>query len=372
MKKKMLKTLGAVGLIATFANAGQLTVANTDLLLTGGVSGGYFYSNNNPTGTKNDTFAVSNFRLILSHKATNPGEMGVTAVFGYTLWPSLLVGGNNTAREDGNFVVIAGWATYKATTDLSLDAGYIVSNIGKEVLATYANPNIHMGYVWYGEPHKYNGARLNYDLDSFGLKNTKIYAEILKDDRKAVAINFISPQGYGKNGYSIGIIGNVMGIDYKLAYLDQTAYKNLINFVLEKKTNFVDLALNIDYQWLDKTIKDTINKGKDDSATGIALYVTPKFTKEFSVPIRVEYINDGTSGIYGRFVNEGNYRNYLNGNDGPKTAWTFTVTPTYKPTKNTYLRAEVGYVSTDKKVFLDKNNQKDNKTVAGVELGFLF
>jgi len=47
-----------------------------------------------------------------------------------------------------------------------------------------------------------------------------------------------------------------------------------------------------------------------------------------------------------------------------------TVTPTFKPIKNSFVRAEVAYVSTDNRVF--KNGTEDNKTTLAVELGFTF
>ena len=99
--------------------------------------------------------------------------------------------------------------------------------------------------------------------------------------------------------------------------------------------------------------------GNDDSAYGIALYLSTKIDV-FEIPVRIEYVNDGTSEIYS-----------VAGND----AWTFTITPTWRPTQNTFLRAEFAYISTDKKGFPDDNgvlNQKDSRTVMGVEAGFVF
>ncbi|MEZ0324111.1 MAG: outer membrane beta-barrel protein, partial [Hydrogenothermaceae bacterium] len=91
------------------------------------------------------------------------------------------------------------------------------------------------------------------------------------------------------------------------------------------------LAVNLDYQWLDKTVKTT---GHDDKGYGLAIYIIPQFDK-LSTPIRLEYVNDGSkrkeSGIY----------------NSVSKAYTLTITPTYKPTKNSYIRAEVSCINSD-------------------------
>ena len=74
-------------------------------------------------------------------------------------------------------------------------------------------------------------------------------------------------------------------------------------------------------------------------------------------PRRVEYLSDGTSGIY----------------YGVDTAYTLTVTPTYNYTENTFVRAEVSYVSSDNAVFADKDGlPEDTKTSFAVQAGYTF
>jgi len=104
------------------------------------------------------------------------------------------------------------------------------------------------------------------------------------------------------------------------------------------------------YQWLDDP-----QTGQDDSAYGVAVYVIPNFGN-VSVPLRLEYFDEGTSGIYSASTAEKGY--------------TVTITPTFKPADNGFIRAEVSYLSTDRKVLA--GGTEDTKTSFAVELGFTF
>ncbi|MEJ5173077.1 MAG: outer membrane beta-barrel protein [Hydrogenothermaceae bacterium] len=342
--------LASLGLLTVgFANAGQITVANSDITLSGAVTAGYFYSTN--TGSNNhDNFKVSNFLVGLSSEAKD-GGIGFTAGFGTVLLPTLYDGGltDNKAILSEKFGVIYGYLTYIPVQNLSIDAGLLTTNIGYELPTSFANPNITYGAVWYAQPLIYPGVRATYQIGDI-----KFYAEVSKD--KAYVDG--NPSLPTSGAYAVGSIGNILGIDYAVSYYDYTAYKNLVDIVLSKEVHpNLKLGLNFDYQWLDETAK---TPGNDDNGYGLALYLIPQFDR-FSAPIRLEYVNDGSkgkeSGIYS-FVSK---------------AYTFTITPTYKPTKSSYIRAEVSYVNSDGKIFTDKNgNPKDTKSSAALELGLLF
>ncbi len=346
-----MKKLFLAGILSgvVMAHAGQINVANSDIDLSGGITAGYFYSNN--TGSSNhDDFKVSNLIISLSSQPKN-GGLGFTAAFGTILLPTLYDGGltDNKAILNKGFGVLFGYATYAPVENLTLDAGLLTTNIGYEIATSFANPNITYGSVFYAQPFIYPGARITYTYKDF-----KFYAEVSKDKGYLDGKSSLPTSG----AYAIGTLGSVYGINYALSYYDYTAYKNLIDLVLSKSINDnLDLALNFDYQWLDKTAKQP---GHDSTGYGVALYIIPK-SGNLSLPLRVEYINDGskgkTSGIYG----------------GVATGYTFTLTPTYKPTKNTYIRSEVSYFKSDEKIFLDKSsNPKDSKTSVALEVGFLF
>ena len=68
-----------------------------------------------------------------------------------------------------------------------------------------------------------------------------------------------------------------------------------------------------------------------------------------TIPVRVEYISDGTSGLY----------------EGVDSGYTFTVTPTYHYTENTFVRGELAYISASNDVFT-----KDDGSVTGTNTSF--
>lgn len=350
MKTKLLiSSLITTGL-ATLSQAGQITLANSDITLSGAVSTGYFYSTN--TGSSNnDSFKVSNFLLGLGSDAKD-GGIGFSAGIGSVLLPTVYDGGlvDNKAILSKGFGIIYGYLTYKPIENISIDAGLLPTNVGYEVATSFTNPNITYGAVWYAQPFIYPGARITYQIG-----NVKLYAETTKDK----GITDGSPSLSTAGSYALGSLGSIYGFDYAITYYDYIAYKNLVDLVLSKEINSnIKLGLNFDYQWLDDTAKTA---GKDDSGYGIAVYIIPQFDK-LSAPVRVEYVNDGSkgqeSGIY----------------SSVSKAYTVSITPTYKIAKNSYIRFEVSYIDSDNKIFKDKNGNitKDTKMSAAAEFAFLF
>ncbi|WP_028951154.1 outer membrane beta-barrel protein [Sulfurihydrogenibium subterraneum] len=331
------------------ANAGQITVLNSDIEFSGGLTTGYFYSNN--TGSSNhDNFKVSNFIISLSSQPKD-GGIGFNTMFGSILLPTLYDGGitDNKAILNKNFGVLAGYLTYLPFENLSVDVGLLTTNIGYEIATSFSNPNITYGSVFYAEPFIYPGIRITYSYKDF-----KFYGEVNKDKGYLDGSTSLPTSG----AYAVGTLGTLYGINYALSYYDYTAYKNLINLVLSKSLNQnLDVALNMDYQWLDNTAKQ---QGHDKYGYGIAFYIIPKM-ENISFPIRIEYIKDGSKG-----KESGIYNNVASG-------YSFTITPTFKPSKNTYIRIETSYFKTDNKIFTDKSgNPKDSKMSEAVELGILF
>ncbi|WP_457638880.1 outer membrane beta-barrel protein [Persephonella sp.] len=339
--KKVLGGLAAAGLLAGTAAAGTLTVANSDMKMGGGVTAGYFYVTNNGTGENNDYFTVSNFVVDLKGKS---GIISYKASFGSVVQPDLLKETLPKAPSGEIFGFSYGWVTIAPVEGLSIEAGKLVTNIGYELYHTYDNKNYTFGLVWSGQPVKYPGARVNYSV----MDGVDVYAEYTQDHDK-------SDTDKADDAFAVGLLGSLGGVDYAVSYFDYSAWKNLIDVVLSTEVEGIEFGVNADYQWLDDAAKSA---GQDDTAYGIALYLSTK-VDVFELPVRIEYINEGTSGIYGV---------------AGDSAWSFTVTPTYRPSSNTYVRAEFAYVNTDKKgTFVDdKGNAKDSRTVIGVEAGFLF
>ena len=362
--KKLAVLSGAILSVAV-ANAGQITVANSDIKVDGALTTGYFASNN--TGSSNhDSFKVSNFILGLSSDAKD-GGIGFNVGFGTVLLPTVYDGGlydingnpvDNKAIINKSFGPIYAVLSYKPISSLTLDAGLLTTNIGYELATSFTNPNITYGAVWSAQPFIYPGARITYAVGDI-----KFYAEASKDkiysDGDFTKIKSPSGRDLSLSGaYAVGSLGTLYGVNYAISYYDYTAYKNLVDIVLSKSINDnLDVGINFDYQWLDSTAKAS---GKDSKGYGVAGYIIPKFGN-FSLPVRIEYVNDGSKG-----KESGIYSNV-------SKAWTITATPTFRPTKNTYVRAEVSYVNSDEKKFNDSSrNPKDTKVSAAAEFGFLF
>ncbi len=333
--KKILSLAAAGLLVFNAANAGSITVANSDIELFGGVSAGYFYTTNpcdsGCADPNNDYFTVSSFAIGLTSKVNS--TIGFSASFGSSPQSDLL--GLETSKSFGPEFA---YVSINPVEGLTLDAGLLTTNIGYELYHTWENPNYTFGMVWWGQPVTYPGARATYNV----AEGIDVYAEYNHDSGEA---------------FAIGSLGSIAGIDYAISYYDYSAQKNLVDLVLSTNIAGIDVALNADYQWLDDSAKTS---GQDDSAYGVALYILPKLTDTISLPIRLEYVNEGTSEIYGV---------------AGDSAWSVTITPTWSPTSNTYLRAEVAYVATDEKGFYDgptAADADDNRTFVGVEAGFRF
>ncbi len=340
---KKILGLAAAGILAVnAANAGTITVANSDIELFGGVSAGYFYTTNicgEPyADPNNDYFTVSSFAIGLTSKVNS--TIGFTASFGASPQSDLL--GLETSK---NFGPEFAYVSIRPIEGLTLDAGLLTTNVGYELYHTWENPNYTFGMVWWGQPVTYPGARATFNV----AEGLDVYAEYSNNTAKSSTDPF--------EAFAVGALGSYGGIDFAVSYFDYSAQKNLVDVVLSTNIAGIDVALNVDYQWFDDSAKAD---GQDDSAYGVALYVIPQLTETVSIPVRLEYVDEGTSDIYG-----------VAGDN----AWSVTITPTWSPTSNTYLRAEFAYVSTDQKGFYDgptAADAEDTRTFVGVEAGFRF
>lgn len=325
--------------LATAAEAGSISLAGQDITLGGGTTGGYFYATD--TGSKKqDTIVVSDFITELSSEA-KPGGVGFTAGLGVLTEPSVY---NDELGGTGSYMFQYGWLSLKPVDNLEIDAGQLATNVGYEVAPTYANSNINLGLVWYGQPIYYPGIRATYSMGDMS-----VYAEVNKNT------------SYGaKTGAAIGASGKIGGVDALFSYFTNAGKVSIADFILSKTVGGVDLAVNADYQMKAEAVKTA---GTDDAAYGIAFYATVPVMDKVTLPLRVEYVDDGTSGLYG-----------LGGAGASNSAISFTVTPTYHFTDNTFVRAELAYVSTDKKgvFFDDKGNPTDSNTSVAVQTGYLF
>ncbi|WP_297456278.1 outer membrane beta-barrel protein [Persephonella sp.] len=397
----MKKVLGlaAAGLLAAgAAQAGTLTVANSDIVLYGGVSASYDWQDNDfalsnfGNDGNNDNFHVSTFAIGLMKKADANSPIGFNAAFASFEVPTLVassavVNGDNSLNSGkgqrllkwGKTTDFKPWLAYVTIAPiegLSIDAGLLWNKFGEAPL-TILNRNYTRGILFTGHPVLYAGARANYDA---GIAQVYVgYNQgggLLQGKSNDVL-------GYGiSDAFEAGISFNLsdfvgFGSKVGLHTYNEAEGRNLYVLCTNFDFGIVKAGLEADYTTLDDAAKRSATGTKnplgsdskaDDSAWGVALNIDVDFLDaqiaNVTFPIRIEYVDNGDSSD-----NNGSGI-YLTGKN---SAWSFTITPTWKPTKNTFARLEAAYISTDKKVFVnDSGKAKDNRTVLAFEAGFLF
>jgi len=416
---KKVVGLAAAGLLAvSAANAGQITVANTDLTLFGGVSTGYNLQNNDHGLSggdfKKDSFSVNTFAVGLTKPAKNAGDVGVTAVF--ASWEAPTVAASSQVVNNwglvghGDTTTFKPWlayVTYMPVAGLSIDAGLLWQNFGEKPV-TILNPHINRGILFTAQPVDFAGARATYDA---GI--VKVYAGAGKVGEQLMAPAYqaaaggwlpvidyngagntvqapytLKINGYAKSYVEAGITGKVnagtLPVELGLHAYNESGGRDVYVASAGTDLGIVSLALDINYFKADDNLKKgvingTINATFNSSAWGAALCANVKPMANFQVPVRIEYVDNKDSLLVPVLAES-----------AAKKAWTFTITPTYNPTKNTFIRAELAYtkasgkkdwntntglVSAGNDAYLfvnDKGEGKTSRTVGAVELGFLF
>ena len=371
---KKILGLAAAGLLAvSAANAGTLTVANSDIVLYGGVSASYDWQNTDLAAfDNNDRFHVSTFAIGLMKKADANSPIGFNAAFASFEVPTLIasskvVNDNNLVKwgKTTDFKPWLAYVTIAPVEGLSIDAGLLWNQFGEAPL-TVLNRTYTRGILFTGHPVLYAGARASYD---FGI--AKVYAGYnqgggLRQGSGALDYNI-------SDAWEAGIAFNLkdlIGVGGKVALhtYDEAEGRNLYVLCTSVDFGILESGIEVDYTTLDDAAKRPSSVNADDSAWGVALNINIDLLDaqiaNVTFPIRIEYVDNGDSDdALGSGI-------YLTGKKG---TWSFTITPTWKPTKNTFARVELGYVSTDQEIFQeDDGTTKDSRTVAAFEAGFLF
>jgi hypothetical protein len=350
MNKKLITLAIAAAVAAPLAaQAGSITVPNMDITMSGGITGAYLYQ----TDTKKDAFVVQDALLDFASEAKAGGmgfDLGVGTLAGNSLLTPMTVIGSG-----GSVGVQYGYVTVMPTDSIKVDAGLLATNIGYEVVPSYGNASILHGFVWSAEPAYYTGARATYSMG-----NMSVYAEANKNATSA-----------GAPGSGIGASGSFGGANVALNFMSfaeaQTGPGSIVDIIASTKAGNVTLAANIDYLAKSDRSKKA-STGTDDNAYGVALYASMPMGDKAELPIRFEYINDGTSNLYG--LNPGG----VGGTTVSKSAMSFTISPTYNFTNATFARAELAYVNTDKKTLYvdDKGALTDSNLTVGFQGGVRF
>ncbi len=400
----MKKVLGlaAAGLLAiSTAQAGTITVANSDLTLYGAVSAGFETQDNDLIVARGvndnpDTFRLYNVIIGLMKEANPNSPIGFNVAFGQFEVPTVLAS-TDIVNNKGDILGLGAneglvqlgktndnFKPWLATVDivpidgLKLSGGILWSKYGERPV-TFLNPNISRGLMFvFFNPVAYTGARAEYSLNLPGLGKVGVYAgynqanglrnlDVMLGQNLAqnpYNANIPSP----KDAYELGITGDLnLGakIKYGLHYYDEAGGRNIWTLCLKSDLGIVKGGIQYSYASKDDAIKKLDNTASN-SYWGIGvnfnISLLDAAIANVEIPMRVEYVKlpwDGTD------------------NDtGKDKIWSFTITPTWKPTKNTFLRAEYTYTKADSKIFVDTGKANpstdDTRSTYAVEAGFLF
>jgi len=409
---KKVVGLAAAGLLAvSAANAGQITVANTDITLFGGVSASYNAQNNDhalrSTGNAGgiaqpwsgkDSFSVNNVIVGLT-KPAQDGGIGFTAAFGSFEAPTVVASSDVVNAGNGlvgygkttDFKPWLAFVTYKPVAGLSLDAGLLWTNFGERPV-TILNPHITRGVLFTANPVLLTGARGTYDagvvkvyVGAGKAGNYQLMGPVYTD-------NTILPNHIYSNYIEAGITSNLkqfgLPVDVGLHTYNENGNRDIYALTVGGDLGIVSLGLEVDYFKADDGLKEAWGNNTSSNAWGAALCANVKPVAGVQVPVRIEYADNKDTILIPAIAAASLVAPQNAGTTvyiASKKVWTFTITPTYNPTKNTFLRAEISYakasgtafnipgVPTSGYLFVNGNGEaKTSRTTGAVELGFLF
>lgn len=285
---------------------------------------------------------------------------------------------------------------------MTLDAGSLGTNFGERPV-TILNPHITRGVLFTANPVLLTGARGTYDagvakvyVGAGKAGNYQLMGPVYKD-------GIVNLNGYTfKNKYSnyieAGVTSNLkqfgLPVDVGLHTYNENGNRDIYALTVGGDLGIVSLGLEVDYFKADDGLKKAWNKFLTDvigssysassNAWGAALCANVKPVAGVQVPVRIEYADNKDTILIPTIAaatlvkpNNSGTTTYA----AAKKVWTFTITPTYNPTKNTFLRAEISYAKASGNAFNgtsgylfvnDKGEAKTSRTTGAVELGFLF
>jgi hypothetical protein len=313
------------------------------LQFTGGISTGTFYTSHPGEGKSDNEWMVSNLLLDVSSKDKS-SPVGFTAAVGETSTPTILDSPGTTNSIDVEYASV----DLRPVQGLTIAVGLLQPNAGYESSYTYNNKNAFLGAVASQQPYNAYGAQIGYEY-----REIRIMAGYYKDR--------LSNDEYVEDGHSpdesweLGVSGTVADTSISIYHYHIDNQRNMTGAVIERTIGTVDLGFNLDYWRWDGSLADL---HADDSALGGAFYVIPKFG-DFSIPLRIEYIDQGKSAFY--LDNENTHEIYA-----------VTVSPTYHFSTHAYVRADFAYVRADNGFTNSDGSLKDEQMCLAAEIGYTF
>jgi len=303
-----------------------------DITLSGGVTAGFHYSTHTSTGD-NQNFIVNDALLDISSQPIEIEPIDFNLGVG-TLAATKLTETAGSS-EKAEFGVQYAKIKYSAFENLLLETGIIDSLIGYEAHTSFNNLFATQGVMKSIQPNYYAGGR-----GTFNTGDLKLYAEVSQPFAFAVGVN-----------------GKVSDYNFEMNYYDEDSGKSIIDLVFAGSMGNFKYAINFDYVLLDVKVANN-----DDTAMGFGAYAAADIAR-LTVPLRVEYIKDGTSGIYA----------LKPGTKGFGSGFTFTASPTLNISKSGFVRMEFSMITASNTILKNKSGVGQKSAVSGAfQMGYRF
>lgn len=346
---------------AVNANAATLTVAHTDLTLAGGVSATYNYVSDEED---EDHFSLDSALIHVFKDPTMDSPLGGHLAYaGYDV--KMVTGQEVEPTIHGeNYRPWLAYASYMPVENLTVDLGLLWHKFGEAPVAIL-NPHVTRSVAFIAQPVAFNGARVSYDAGM-----AKFYVGYndgtAVDDLTGGALPGIlsfGEQADSEHAFEVGgCIKLADMVKVAVNYFDYDEGYDTINASIGVDIEKFHAKLEANFVSADNDNTVILYRPgepvDDNDAVTCALYLSHKCTDNFKVPLRIEYVDDNDSGIY-------------LGYDG----WNVTLSPTYMPTKNSFIKLEGVYARDDNDVFADDEGvglQEDSRYAVIAEFGFLF
>ncbi len=311
---KKIVGLAAAGLLAvstaSFAG-GNLGTANQDITFFGGISAAW--------NSDSTDFSLSTVALGFTKAATEDSPVGFTMAIAQFGVPVVHIDSNAATF---NYGVYLGYFSLMAVPGVTLDAGLLWQKFG-DAPVTILNPHITRPVAFAAQPVLFAGARLNFDVGDF-----KAYLGV--NDGSALKGPTSTHAAAGvDNGYEAGIVGDVGVAKVGLHYFKNDDSSSVINLSADADLDGIGVGLEIN------KISDIPG---DNDLTTIALTANVDLGI-IKLPVRLENASDMVD------------------------VTTLTLTPTWNPTANSYVRADLIWRTGD---------DKEDSSHLIAEFGYLF
>lgn len=324
-------TVFVVCMLSGVAQASSIQIQDVNIKIKGGVSASALYFENPGFLKRHDSYILNDALLEIEPEEFSGRQFRFYGGFG--ILQKQGIGRIYAPLPPVDIELHYGWLEVPTYNDRHIEIGQLITRLGYESPVSYKNNHGLMGAVWSGQPNLYPGIRFNGPLASL-----KYYIEVTNDST------------IGDASAAVGVFKEADNYRYSASYYEAIDERRMIDLMYSKQLGNIALGINLDYHALLDPVA-----GQDENAVGMALYVN-YVDKQWHWPVRLEYIDDGNTGIY----------EYGSG-------YTVTFSPTYHYSKSQFIRAELVAAKGDRKPFRNSDGGfEENQYIATLQAGMRF